>query len=72
MGEVRLPSSMPNPGTRVQFGQGAILRHFASPTTLFEHEHEHERRTPNAKRQTPCEALRPGTSRTDILLDPRF
>ena len=64
------PPACPPADTGAQFGQGAILEDLASPTRLFEHEHGHERRTPNAK--TPYEALGPGTSRSNILLDSRF
>jgi hypothetical protein len=46
----------------MQFGAGAIL-HTAAQTPLF-FEHEHERRTPNAKRDAP------GESYSSRLLNP--
>ena len=47
---------------RAQYSDTSLAQpHFSSTST-----------STNAERQTPCKALRPGTSRTDILLDPRF
>jgi hypothetical protein len=36
------PFSIPNPRTRVQFGQCVVLQQFANPTPPFEHEDEDE------------------------------
>jgi hypothetical protein len=38
----------------VQFGLGAVLQHFANPTSLFEHEHEDDF-------DAPGEHLQPAT-----------
>ena len=38
--ENEAPGEHLQPATRVQFGPGAGLKHFATSTPLFEHEHE--------------------------------
>jgi len=71
--EYEAPCEHLQPATRVQFWEGAsnlVDTPFLQATT-FEHEHEHERRTPNAKRlvRAPSQPLgaRIG-NRFDLLL----
>jgi hypothetical protein len=48
------PCEHPQPATRVQFAAGAILQHSATPTPLFEHEHEDDCEVPGEGSSPDC------------------